>query len=180
MSKICAVCGNETTIANRLKLADNGFICSTCFKACRYSLATPINKISVEEARRAFKEEEQDSFDEEGQERALHELKGLGNTLFIYKNRIVISYPDADSEEKTIQFSDIISIHYHKAGILKGYIQLFWPRVNKTLGDRGTHREEISIEFSHDQNDEAEKIYAYVTRSFRDVKKSPGLPVSLI
>lgn len=46
----CAVCGKDTGL-NRYQLANKEWICPACFKACGYTMATPIRSITAEQAK---------------------------------------------------------------------------------------------------------------------------------
>lgn len=101
----------------------------------------------------------------------LFELKGNGNKLFIYEDKLVFKFL---TDEKVVDIVDVESVEFSKASMWKnGYLSLgVKNEIKNSNGIRGAAKDLRSIVFFPKQNELAEKIYNHIRKLIEENKKN--------
>ena len=101
----------------------------------------------------------------------LFELKGNGNKLFIYEDKLVFKFL---TDEKVVDIVDVESVEFSKASMWKnGYLSLgVKNEIKNSNGIRGAAKDLRSIVFFPKQNELAEKVYNHIRKLIEENKKN--------
>ena len=123
---------------------------------------------------------------QEEQDAIVYDLKGArGRRLLVYHDRCIIATKagvgslitgNASDGEKTIYYTDVLSVQYKKCGLQLGYLQL--ETASSTMNNKSNNFfNENSFTFDANLSAVMEKVQEFVKKKVADAKKQKNTPI---